>query len=142
MKCDACVSLFAETLFASPFALLLILWEYTAQGVELTAALPGWKMLLLPAAGLLTLVPMLLFSYGMQRISLSLAGVLMYINPTLQLLVGVFFYGEEFTVSHVILFAFVWTGIALYLISGWRERYKLHHAENGNHQAAKEEVRI
>ena len=45
----------------------------------------------------------------------------MYINPTLQLLVSVLIYHEAFTMTHVILFAFVWAGLALYVGSGFSE---------------------
>ena len=52
---------------------------------------------------------------------MTLSGILMYINPTMQLLLSVALYGEAFTATHAILFGFVWTGLILYLISGARE---------------------
>ena len=58
---------------------------------------------------------------------MALAGIMMYINPTLQLLISVLLYHEEFTTTHAILFVFVWSGLALYLAAGWlagRERRK------------------
>ena len=55
---------------------------------------------------------------------MTLSGILMYINPTLQLLVSVVLFHEEFTATHAILFAFVWTGLVLYLIAGMRQRKK------------------
>ena len=81
--------------------------------------LQGWQWLLLPVAGVVTTVPLLLFSAGMKTTSMTVSGILMYINPTLQLLTSVWLYHEAFTGTHAILFAFVWSGLALYLISGW-----------------------
>lgn len=65
----------------------------------------------------------------MKDTSLSVAGVLMYVNPTIQLLLGVFIMGEEFTTTHAWMFAFVWSGVALFLADGFRERKKTKHIE-------------
>jgi len=119
VRVDPFTSMFIETLTVLPLALAVILW-WTWKGLDVTAVLPGMKVLLLPAAGLITLVPMLFFSYGMQRTPLTISGLLMYINPTMQLLTGVYFYGEEFTTTHTILFGFVWGSVAIYLFSVWR----------------------
>jgi len=113
---DAATSTFIETMMFSPLFLCLILFmEFRGTGAA--GVLQGWQWILLPMAGVVTTVPLLLFSAGMHTTSMSLSGILMYINPTLQLLISVWLYHEEFTTTHAILFAFVWTGLALYLIS-------------------------
>ena len=66
-------------------------------------------------AGAVTAVPLVFFSQGIRETPYTLAGVLMLVNPTLQLLIGVFCMGEDFTVTYAILFAFVWTGLALFM---------------------------
>ena len=115
VTCESAVSLLAESLVTLPLALALIGFaESGGQGA--IAALHGWQFLLLPAAGAVTAVPLVLFSKGIRETPYTLAGVLMLVNPTLQLLIGVFCLGEAFTATHAILFAFVWTGLALFLI--------------------------
>ena len=82
---------------------------------------------LLPTVGIVTTVPLLFYAVGIRVTPMSLAGIMMYINPTLQLLISVLLYHEEFTTTHAILFVFVWSGLALYLAAGWlagRERGK------------------
>ena len=79
-------------------------------------ALEGAQWLLLPASGIVTAVPLLFFSRGIRTTSNTMTGVLMLINPTMQLLVGVFALGEEFTASHAVLFAFIWSCLALFLL--------------------------
>ena len=120
---DSVTATFFETLILMPFALALVGWMEW-QGTGAVGILHGWQWLLLPASGLVTGLPLVLFSAGLKSTPMTLAGILMYINPTLQLLVSVAIYHEAFTVTHAILFAFVWTGLALYLISGFLESRK------------------
>ena len=72
----------------------------------------------------MTTVPLMLFSAGIQTTSMTLAGILTYVSPTLQLLISVLLYQEEFTTTHAILFGFVWSGLALYMISGYLQDRK------------------
>lgn len=118
VTCDGAVSLLAESLVTLPLALVLIIVaERAGQGAG--AALHGWQWLLLPAAGIVTATPLVFFSRGIRETPYTLAGVLMLVNPTMQLLVGVFCMDEEFTTTHAILFAFVWTGLALFVIGNF-----------------------
>lgn len=80
-----------------------------------------WLAVAVTFAGLVTTVPLMFFAAGMKTTPMTLSGILMYINPTMQLLLSVALYGEAFTATHAILFGFVWTGLILYLISGARE---------------------
>jgi chloramphenicol-sensitive protein RarD len=114
---DAISATFVETLMTAPLFIVVLVWM-ELQGNGAIGVLHGWQWLLLPAAGVVTTVPLMLFSAGVKTTAMSLTGVLMIINPTLQLLISVWLYHEEFTTTHAILFAFVWTGLALYLISG------------------------
>ena len=114
VHCAAEVSLFVEGLLTSPLALALVLWyEFHGQGA--VGQLHGAQWLLLPAAGVVTALPLLFFSRGIRETPYTLAGLLMLVNPTLQLLVGVFYLEEAFTATHAVLFAFIWGGLALYL---------------------------
>lgn len=66
------------------------------------------------SAGVVTAVPLVMFSYSARRIRLSTLGLLQYITPTVQLLLGVCVYGEPFPRARMIGFACIWTGLALY----------------------------
>ena len=85
---DAGVSVFFETLVLSPFALVFMA-AAEVRGAGAVGVLHGWQWLLLPAAGVVTTVPLLFFAKGIKSTPMTLSGILMYINPTLQLLVSV-----------------------------------------------------
>lgn len=116
------VSVFFETLTLAPFALVFMA-AAEVRGAGAVGVLHGWQWLLLPAAGVVTTVPLLFFAKGIKSTPMTLSGILMYINPTLQLLLSVLLYQEKFTITHAILFGFAWSGLALYLLSSLlRER--------------------
>jgi chloramphenicol-sensitive protein RarD len=74
--------------------------------------------LFLIGGGLVTSIPMIMFSSATQRIPLSLVGILQYIAPTLQFLIGVLIYKEPFTSVQFIGFAIVWIALILYAAEG------------------------
>jgi chloramphenicol-sensitive protein RarD len=74
--------------------------------------------LLMIGAGVVTTMPLLLFASAAQRIPLSLVGVLQYIAPTIQFLLGVVVYHEPFTPSQMIGFGLVWIALALFAGEG------------------------
>jgi chloramphenicol-sensitive protein RarD len=73
---------------------------------------------LLMAAGIITAVPLLLFSSAARRIPLSLIGILQYIAPTLQFLLGVLVYKEPFTATKFMGFGIVWAALIIYGVEG------------------------
>jgi chloramphenicol-sensitive protein RarD len=73
---------------------------------------------LLVSTGVVTTVPLLMFASAVQRTRLSTMGVLQYIAPTLQLLLGVLVYGEPFTGAQFIGFAIVWAGLVVFGLDG------------------------
>lgn len=123
VKCQAETSMFFETAVLAPFALAFVFWA-ESRGTGAVGVLSGWQWLLLPVAGFVTTLPLVFFSKGIKETPMSLAGILMYINPTMQLLLSVLLYHEKFTLTHGILFGFVWSGLALYLLSGLAQRRK------------------
>ena len=105
-----------EALFATPVSLVFIV-ICELEGTGAIGALQGWRFLLLPMAGVVTSVPLLFFAKGIKKTPLSLAGMLMYINPTIQLLLGLFLYHETITVPSLITFLAVWAAVILFLCS-------------------------
>lgn len=81
-----------------------------------------WQWLALPTTGIVTAVPLLFYAKGVRDTPFSLTGILMYINPTLQLLCGVLIYHEPVSVAQKWTFLFVWMGLVLYLLSVLSQR--------------------
>jgi chloramphenicol-sensitive protein RarD len=106
-----------ETLLLAPVALPLLAW-WTWQGQSALAsgdaALIGWLLL----AGPLTAVPLLLFAAGARRIPLATIGLLQYIAPTLQLALGIWWFGEAFDTRRLVGFALIWAALAIYSVEG------------------------
>jgi chloramphenicol-sensitive protein RarD len=106
-----------ETLLLVPLAVVYLIWlMLNGQNTFLTVSTSSqW---LLVAAGPITAIPLLLFAAGARRISLSLLGLMQYIGPTLQLLLGVWLYHEPFSGSRLAGFAMIWGALALYSLEG------------------------
>jgi chloramphenicol-sensitive protein RarD len=109
-----------ETLLLFPLALgYLIVLTLRHQNSFVSA--PTSLQVLLAAAGPITAIPLLLFASGARRIPLSLLGLLQYIGPTLQLLLGVWLYHEPFGGMRLIGFALIWSALAVYSLEGmWK----------------------
>lgn len=75
--------------------------------------------LLLVGAGLVTTVPLLLFASAAQRIPLTLIGLLQYIAPTMQFLLGVLVYAEPFPLERAIGFGIVWAGLIIFWVENF-----------------------
>jgi chloramphenicol-sensitive protein RarD len=100
-----------------PALLYLLYADATGQGAFLrTGAISD---ALLMGAGLVTTMPLLMFASAARRIPLSLVGVLQYIAPTLQFLLGVLVYKEPFTHTQLIGFGIVWIALILFGLEGY-----------------------
>jgi chloramphenicol-sensitive protein RarD len=81
---------------------------------------------LLVGSGVVTAIPLILFAAAAQRVPLSMLGLLQYIAPTLQFLIGVFILKEPFSVSSLIGYAIIWLALILYSLEGiWQRRSQL-----------------
>ena len=121
IKAESEVSICMETLSVLPLALIFIVYAQLS-GFTTFASLSIKEMLLLVLTGAITSVPLMLFASGIKRTSITVSGILMYINPTLQLLLGVFVYNEEFTKANAVTFAFVWLAVILFVGDGLRHK--------------------
>lgn len=111
-----------ETLLIFPFAFGYLLWlAHLGQNAFVAGdATTRW---LLAAAGPVTALPLILFAAGARRINFSTLGILQYIAPTLQLLLGIWLYHEPFEPAKATGYALIWTALAVYSIEGlWRTR--------------------
>jgi chloramphenicol-sensitive protein RarD len=106
------ISVLVEVLIIGPPLLAWLVW-LAAQG-------QGWfgrdlyHSLMLPLAGPLSGGPLILFSYGAQRVRLATSGLTQYLNPTLQFLSAWLIMGEAVSLWHGLALALIWAAIALY----------------------------
>lgn len=124
IKADSETSICMETMDVLPIALVFIAYAQFS-GFTTFSSLTTAEALLLIATGPITSIPLMLFAKGIKETSIVTSGILMYINPTLQLLVGVFIYNEAFTQTNAITFAFVWTAVILFVFDSLRKNKKV-----------------
>jgi len=112
IKVNALLSLTVEIIVLLPFALsYLVSLELNNKGIFLQSS--PKLMLLIISTGLFTAIPLLLYSFGVQRINLSKLGFIQYFGPTLSLVLGIFLFKETFTKIHLISFSFIWLSIII-----------------------------
>ena len=120
IKAESEVSICMETMSVLPLAIVFIAYAQVS-GYTDFSSLSTTEMLLLIASGPVTSIPLILFAKGIRKTSITTSGILMYINPTLQLLVGVLIYNEAFTKMNAITFAFVWAAVILFVLDSLRK---------------------
>ncbi|RCS58135.1 EamA family transporter RarD [Parvibium lacunae] len=106
-----------ETLLLAPFALAYWAWliqQGQSDAVSAPLSTQGWLLL----AGPITAIPLLLFAAGARRIPLSLLGLLQYIGPTLQLLLGVYLYNEPLEGHKLWGYGLIWLALLVYSAEG------------------------
>jgi chloramphenicol-sensitive protein RarD len=108
----ALAGLTSETMLLGPLALAALLTLEVGGSGHFTDHAP-WQGLLLISAGAVTVLPLLLFSASARRVPLSTLGLLQYLTPVLQLLIGVTLLGEHMPASRWIGFALVWSALAV-----------------------------
>lgn len=123
-KLGALEGLTLETILLFPVALLYLLF-LASRGANGFAAAPFGMQLLLAAAGPITAIPLLLFAAGARRIPFSMLGLIQYVTPTLQLLLGVLLYGEPFGRVQLIGYGAIWFALAVYSLEGlWQATWR------------------
>lgn len=116
---SALTSIMLETLLITPLALV---YEYSLwqQRVSFYAFGNLQVIMMLTGAGVVTAIPLLLFTAGARLLPLKIIGFLQYISPTLTLLIGIFVYNEAFTASHLLAFGWIWAALLLFIVSQLR----------------------
>jgi chloramphenicol-sensitive protein RarD len=112
---DAVSGLTLETLWLTPIAVVVLVVVATTSG--LTMGGYGWPhAVLLSLAGIITAVPLLLFAAGARRATLTLVGLLQFVAPILQFLIGWLLLGEPMPLERWIGFGLVWVALALLMV--------------------------
>jgi chloramphenicol-sensitive protein RarD len=110
--------LFIETLILLPLAAGYAFWLTAGGRATFGAGDPSLSGLLV-LAGPLTALPLLFFALAARRLRLSTIGILQFIAPSLQFLMGLF-YGERLTAAHAVCFTLIWTAVLLFSLDAWR----------------------
>lgn len=116
VKASSVAGLTLETAMLTPFAVgYVVSRNISGDGTYATGGMG--ILLLLIASGIVTAIPLLLFSSAAKRLPMSLLGFTQYISPTLSLLIGVLLYHERFTFVDMIAFCLIWIALAIYTLS-------------------------
>lgn len=116
--------LFVEVAVLLPLALAYLWWLSGHGGTSFGNG--GWHIwMFLVLTGPMTAVPLLLFTFGAQRIRLATLGLMQYLAPTTQFFVAVFLYGEPLIPAQVATFALIWIGLGIFSGDTWRREREL-----------------
>ena len=111
---DTDVGLLIESLFILPFALFSFYIIYQNNLNDFSINNPS-LMLVLMLAGPMTVIPLFLYVRGVELSGLGPTGMIFYITPTLQFLLGYFYYDEPFSITKLVSFIFIWIAVIIYL---------------------------
>ena len=111
-----------ETMVLFPLAAAYVAWLTVHGENAFLNTGSNTTRLLLVAAGPITAIPLLLFAAGARKIPLSIVGLLQYMSPTLQFLLGVWLFHEAFTADRLVGFVLIWLALALFAAEGLLNR--------------------
>ena len=108
------VGLFIESLYILPFVLVAFYFITINNYNDFSLSEPS-IMLLLMLAGPMTVIPLFLYVRGVELAGLGPAGMIFYITPTFQFLLGFFIYNEQFNINQLVSFILIWIAVFIYL---------------------------
>ena len=112
-------TLTVESAVLTPVAVCYLVW-LQATGALVFGHHGGGQAVLLASSGLVTLIPLLLFAAAATRLPLSTVGLLQYLTPTAQFLLGVFYFDEAMSPARWIGFGLVWAALIVLTVTGLR----------------------
>ena len=119
MTVNPVIGMFVETVFLIPLCIIYLVWRHQA-GETVFFGGGTVNVTLAIFAGVVTVVPLLLYHAGNRALPISVASLLFYINPTTQLVVGVMYFDLAATPREWLVFGLIWTGLAVYFSSRGR----------------------
>ena len=111
---DTDVGLLIESLFILPFALIAF-YIIAKNGYNDFQLSDPPMMLFIFLAGPMTVIPLFLYVRGVELCGLGPTGMIFYITPTFQFLLGYFYYDETFSITKLVSFIFIWIAVIIYL---------------------------
>jgi chloramphenicol-sensitive protein RarD len=107
-----------ETVVGIPVAALYLIWSLQS-GASIWGTASMHDLLLIAGLGIITTIPLLGFAHGARQLPFALLGVLQFLAPTGQFLVGAFIYNEAVTAASLVSFGLIWTGVLLFCSDLW-----------------------
>ena len=111
---DTDVGLLIESFYILPF-IIIIFYFITKNGLNDFSFSSPQLSLLLILAGPMTVIPLFLYVRGVELIGLGPTGMIFYITPTLQFILGYFYYNEDFSILKFVSFIIIWFAVIIYL---------------------------
>ena len=111
---DTDIGLFIESLFILPIAIIFLYFIVQSNQNDFSLNDPG-LMFLIFLAGPMTVIPLFLYVRGVELSGLGPTGMIFFITPTGQFLLGFFYYNEEFSFHKLISFIIIWFAVSIYL---------------------------
>ena len=111
---DTDIGLFIESIIILPFVIVSFYFLFKNNFNDFTLSDPR-GMLMLFLAGPMTVIPLFLHVRGVELIGLGPTGMIFYITPTLQFILGYFYYGEDFSLVKFLSFIIIWIAVIIYL---------------------------
>ena len=111
---DTDVGLLIESLYIFPFALVVFYFIVKNGFNDFNISNPGFSLFLI-LAGPMTVIPLFLYVRGVELIGLGPTGMIFYITPTLQFILGYFYYNEAFSFIKFLSFIIIWIAVIIYL---------------------------
>jgi len=111
---DTDVGLLIESLYILPFA-LIVFYFIIEKGLNDFSLMSPSLSLFLILAGPMTVIPLFLYVRGVELIGLGPTGMIFYITPTLQFILGYFYYHEQFSMIKFLSFIIIWIAVVIYL---------------------------
>ena len=111
---DTDIGLLIESLFIFPFALIVFYLIFKNGYNDFSISKPGLSLFLI-LAGPMTVIPLFLYVRGVELIGLGPTGMIFYITPTFQFILGYFYYGEDFSLVKFLSFIIIWIAVVIYL---------------------------
>lgn len=116
---DPVSGLLVETALLSPFLIGILIW-LGPESATATADVSTWTLLIF--SGLVSALPMIWFIAAARRLPLVAVSLMQFIAPSLNFLLAVGLFGETFTTTHMIAFAFIWTALAIHVYESVRKK--------------------
>ena len=111
---DTDIGLFIESLFILPIA-IIIFYFIVQKGLNDFSLSSPKNIFLLFLAGPMTVIPLFMFIKGVEKCGLSASGMIFFITPTSQFLLGYFYFNEAFSTDKFISFILIWFAVLIYL---------------------------
>lgn len=119
LKVQALTSIMLETLLISPL-MAYYLYYLSGHGGNIYQSCDTRTLCFLVGAGVVTATPLLLFTGCAKLLPLNMVGFMQYMSPSITLLLGIFVYGEAFTMIHAVAFGCIWIGLMFFTYSQLR----------------------